>query len=425
MSSIDLHESVSRLEAFSRRYLPFFDRREQREHASRYVEGLLSALQRKSIEPIALEREDNVRCLQHFIGNGRWQDEPILREHQKHVTETLGEAGAVLVVDGKGFPKQGEHSVGVKRQYCGRLGKTANCQVGEFLAYVSSKGHTLIDRRLYLPEDWAKDMARRRKCHVPDEIEFRTGWELALEMIEQTQVPYEWITGDERYGNIPEFKDRLNQQGKRYVLEVPRNTHYWVQAPHFLKRPRTMGRPPIHPPLRKDSPGHLSAEDAVGLLTKGGWKQIRIRGGEKGPMEVEAMAARVRCVRSTRHPDREVWLLITRTLEKEPEYKYFESNAGGRTSLCNLLRVAYSRWPIEQCFEQTNQETGLAHYETRSWAGWHHHITLTMLAHHFLVTERIRLGEKTARDDGGRGGLDPQSVSIEESAPDRRSAPAA
>jgi SRSO17 transposase len=421
---VEVQETLKRLQEFSQRYQPFFDRREQREHAARYLEGLLSSLQRKSIEPIALEREDNVRCLQHFIGSGRWKDDQILGEHQRHVIETLGEEGAVLVVDGKGFPKQGEHSVGVKRQYCGRLGKTANCQVGEFLAYVSSKGHTLIDRRLYLPEDWAQDLARRRKCHVPEEIEFRTGWELALEMIERTQVPYEWVTGDERYGDIPEFEDRLHRQGKKYVLEVPRNTRYWVREPHFLKRPRTMGRPPEHPPLRKDSPPAMMAEDAVGLLARGGWRRVRIRGGEKGPMEVEAIAARVWCVRQER-PDREVWLLITRTLEKEPEYKYFESNARERTPLLSLLRVAYSRWPIEQCFERTNQETGLAHYETRSWAGWHHHITLTMLAHHFLVTEKIRLGEKTARDDGGRSGLDPQGISVEESTPDRRSAPAA
>jgi SRSO17 transposase len=424
MPSTELQGSVKRLEVFGQRYQPFFDRREQREHGARYLQGLLSSLQRKSIEPIALEREDNVRCLQHFIGTGRWQDEPILREHQKHVTETLGEEGAVLVVDGKGFPKQGEHSVGVKRQWCGRLGKTANCQVGEFLGYVSSQGHTLIDRRLYLPEDWARDPVRRRKCHVPEDVEFRTGWELALEMIEGAQVPYEWITGDERYGDIPEFKDRLDEQGRRYVLEVPRNTRYWVQAPQFLKRPRTLGRPPIRPPLRKNSPGSMAAEDAVGLLAKGGWKRIRIRGGEKGPMEIEAIAGRVWCSRN-RAPDREMWLVIARTLENEPEYKYFESNGSERVSLCNLLRVAYSRWPIEQCFEQTNQETGLAHYETRSWAGWHHHITLTMLAHHFLVTEKIRLGEKTARDDRGRSGPHLEGISVEESSPDRRSAPAA
>lgn len=424
MASIDLQQSVQRLEAFSQRYLPLFNRREQREHAARYVEGLLSSLQRKSIEPIALEREDNVRCLQHFIGTGRWQDEAILQEHQRHVSETLGEEGAVLVVDGKGFPKQGEHSVGVKRQYCGRLGKTANCQVGEFLGYVSGKGHTLIDRRLYLPQDWAEDLDRRRRCHVPDEIEFRTGWQLALQMIEQAQVPYEWITGDERYGGIPEFEDRLDQQGKKYVLEVPPNTRYWVTAPRFLKRQRTMGRPPQRLLLRKDSPPALPAEDVVVFLSRGGWKSIRLRGGQKGPMEVEALVERVWCVRNG-SPGREVWLLITRTLGEEPEYKYFESNASEGTSLCSLLRVAYSRWSIEQCFERTNQETGLARYETRSWAGWHHHIALTMLAHHFLLTEKIRLGEKTAGDDRGRGSADTQGISVEESTTDRRSAPAA
>jgi SRSO17 transposase len=408
MGGTDLLATVTRLQEFAAQYQPLFGRREQREHAAKYLEGLLSSLQRKSIEPIALQRNDNVRCLQHFVGSGGWDDDPILRHHQKHVTQTLGEEGGILVVDGKGFPKQGNHSVGVKRQYCGRLGKEANCQVGEFLAYRTSRGHTLIDRRLYLPEDWAQDAGRRLKCHVPPEVEFRKGWELALEMIERAQVPYEWITGDERYGDVPEFMDRLDAQGKRYIFEIPRDSRYWVDPPRFRQRRRSVrGIAPTRPQLRQDSPLALRAEDVVGLVKPKTWRRMRIRDGEKGPIEVEATYLRAQCVRD-RLPGREVWLVITRTLDEKRQYKYFESNARPHISLTALLRAGYSRWPIEQCFEQANQEAGLAHYENRSWAGWHHHMTLVMLAHHFLVIERLRLGEKTRRDDGGRSGLDSQ-----------------
>lgn len=404
MRTSDLLASKRHFEKFVTRYQGSFRRRSWTQFASAYLAGLLGPLERKSIEPIALEAGVPDRTLRHFIGQATWDDEAVLADHQRHVVETLGDRHGVLVLDTTGFPKKGPHSVGVKRQWCGQLGKEDNCQISATLTYASHKGHTLLNRRLYLPEEWAKDPKRRRKCGVPDEVVFRRTWELGLEMVEEARrldVPYAWVTGDEEFGQSVELHDLLTCKGEQYIFEVRPNTHVWDQPPK-LRKPRPRGAPPTGPLLAPDSPKARPVwEIGRGLAVKD-WETYEVRPGSKGPICLRVAWIPVIAVRQ-RRPGPAQWLVITQTLGTKPETKYFLSNAPVKASIEEMLSGAFSRFSIEQCHEQGKQEVGLGDYETRSWAGWHHHTALALLAHHFLVTEQRRLGEKIRRNNRRAG----------------------
>lgn len=404
MQPADLRACERHFQQFLDRYRSLFGRRSWGEFGRLYVAGLLSSIKRKSIEPIALEAGISERTLRYFIGEGSWDDEALLREHQRHVTQTLGDARGVLVLDTTGFPKKGPHSVGVKRQWCGQLGKEDNCQVAVTLTYASRHGHTLLNRRLYLPEEWARDAARRTKAGVPEEVVFRRSWELGLEMVEGARaldVPHEWVTGDEEFGQSVELHDLLESRGEKYIFEIRSNAYVWDRLPK-LRRKASKGRPATGPLLRKDSPGSRPVREiAAGLRTKD-WETFEIRPGSKGPLQVRVAWMPVIAVRD-RRPGPPQWLLITQTLGSKPQTKYFLSNAPPDESLESMLAGAYSRFTIEQCHEQGKQEVGFRDYETRSWTGWHHHTALALVAHHFLVAEKRRLGEKISRDHPGAG----------------------
>lgn len=408
MRASDLLASKRHFEDFVTRYKGTFKRRSWSKFLGTYLAGLLGPLERKSIEPIALDAGVSDRTLRHFIGQATWDDGAVLVEHQRHVIETLGDRHGVLVLDTTGFPKKGPHSVGVKRQWCGQLGKEDNCQIAATLTYASRKGHTLLNRSLYLPEEWAKDEKRRRKCGVPDEVVFRRSWELGLEMVEEARrlgVPHAWVTGDEEFGQSVELHDLLECQGERYIFEIRSNTHVWDQPPKLRERGRR-GGPPTGPLLAPDSPKARPVwEIARGLKVKD-WETYEIRQGSKGPLCLRVAWMPVIAVRQ-RRPGPAQWLVITQTLGKKPETKYFISNAPVKASIEEMLSGAFARFSIEQCHEQGKQEVGLGDYETRSWVGWHHHTALALLAHHFLITEQRRLGEKIRRDHrrAGAAGL--------------------
>lgn len=398
MDSGELREALRDLAEFARRYQRLFGRPELGRHAQSYLRGLLSRAERKSVEPIALEEGATVRTLQHFVGQARWRDERVIQEHQRHVSETLGSRDGVLIFDGSGFPKQGQHSAGVARQWCGNLGKEDNCQVGVFLGYASEKGHTLLDRRLYLPRHWAEDRERRIECHVPDIVSFKSSWELAWEMYVEARrqaVPHGWVTGDEDFGKVHALSDLLHTYGQSYVFEVATNTAVYDEPPRFRKAfKRRTGRPAGKPGV-VGSLKPVTVTKIIEDLDKKDWELYRIRDGEKGPLEVEATRVQIWLSRDLM-PSRPAWLVATRTRGPKPERKYFLAECSWRTSLQEILRAAFSRWSIEQCFEQGKQELGMDQYETRSWAGWHHHMTLVILAHHFLVLERGKRGKKGA-----------------------------
>ena len=236
----DVASCIGSLDTFLERYRPLMSRAEQRAHMGVYVEGLLSGLERKSVEPIATMHGLYRRPLQHYIGAGMWSDRAVRNEMRTHVVEEMGDPGGVFVLDGSGFHKQGVDSVGVARQWCGRLGKIDNCQVGVFLAYSTPKGHALIDAQLYLPEDWADDMARREAAYVPVEVKFQTSWQIADALVAYAapHVPHAWIVGDDEFGRPTEFRDRLADRSERYLLEVPSNT--LVRRPnHWAGRRKT------------------------------------------------------------------------------------------------------------------------------------------------------------------------------------------
>jgi SRSO17 transposase len=388
-----------RLTDFLGRYLPHFYRAEQRANATLVIRGLLSGLQRKTCEPIAVQAGVHRKPIQSLVGAGRWDDEAVMAELRRHIAEELGDDHAVLVVDATTFPKSGSDSCGVGRQWCGRLGKQENCQRGIVLAYAARGGYAPLDRRLYLPKDWAADAARRAKCHVPEEVEFREGWRIAAELIERSRpgLPHSWVAGDDEFGRPAHFRAWLRRHGERYVLDVPGDTV--VRDLECGPPPRRAGhgRPRAVPFRRVDAWAAGQPE--------GRWVRLTIKAGEKGPLRVDAMAVRVRTKLDTRLGPEER-LVVMRTVEAEPETHYALSNAAAEVPLEELVRVRFARHTIEQVFEAAKQETGLAQYEVRSWVGWHHHVTLSLLALWFLCCERRRLGGENPGDHrvtGARG----------------------
>jgi len=394
---------LEELQAYHAYFSPLFARREQREWGLQYVQGLLSDLPRKSVEPMALALpEGNVRAMQQFLGKGAWEDAAILTAHQRLVAETLGQPDGILIVDGSDFPKQGRASVGVARQYCGALGKVASCQAGVFLAYASAKGYTLLDRRLYLPQEWFSRAARarRRRCRIPRAVRFQTASELAEEMIATVRaagmLPVGWVIFDEGFGQNPGFLGHLEQAGLRYLAEVPCLTRVWRRPPAVVLPPGSgRGRPRKYVGVAPGAPRPQRVDDLARHLPRAAWRTYVVKDGAKGVIRAAFAFLRISPVRE-RVPGPRSWLVLRRTLGPRPETKYYLSNAPAETRPDTLVRVSGQRWPIERAFQECKGELGMDHYETRTWRGWHHHQTLVILAHHFLVRLRLRLKKNRA-----------------------------
>lgn len=335
----DVEGLLDELRAYHAHFSPFFARTEQRHWALQYLHGLLLDLPRKSIEPMALALpEGNVRAMQQFIGEGAWDDAAILAAHQRLVAETLGEPDGVLIVDGSEFPKKGEASVGVARQYCGALGKVANCQAGVFVAYAASRGYTLLDRRLYLPAQWFTPAyrARRRRCGIPPGTQFRTSLALVWEMIEAIHragvLPLAWVTFDEAFGQDTGLLARLEETGLKYLAEVPCSTRVWLQRPTVLPPQRFgRGRPRTYARVAPDAPAPQRVDAIARPLPTAAWRTYTIKDGAKGPIRAAFAFLRVFPVRA-RLPGPESWLVLRRTLGPQPVLKYYLSNAPAHTA---------------------------------------------------------------------------------------------
>jgi SRSO17 transposase len=373
-----------RLSRFLKRYLPLFYRAEQRELAELVIAGKLSNLQRKTSEPIAYAANRERKPVQHFVGAGKWDDEAVTAELRRDVAEAIGDPDGVLIVDGSAFAKKGTASCGVKRQWCGRLGKLDNCQVGVFVAYASAKGHAPLDRRLFLPEDWANDPKRRQKCHVPKEVVFQEKWRIAQDLLERCfEVPHGWVAADDEFGRVSEFRTWVCVKRQRYVVDVPCNTLVRELAHRPDGRKSTFER----------------ADAWAARQPASRWKTIIIRDGTKGPLKVRAIKVRVQTKDEDGCAGPAETLIVTRTLDQEKRTTYHLSNA--RTArLWKLVSVGSRRHEIEEVLQEAKGEVGLAHYEARSWIGWHHHMTLSFLALWFLACERRRVGEKNPDHDG-------------------------
>jgi SRSO17 transposase len=415
LSVQDVSGLMAPLKEYHGIFSPLLRRREQREWMEFYLQGLLSPeMDRKSIEPMVLNLkgadENAVRAVQQFIGEGGWKDDLIRKRHWVEVDQSLGEDDGVIPLDGSDFPKQGRESAGVKRQYCGELGKRANCQAGVFAGYASTKGYTLLDARLYMPEIWFSEEfeARRRKCRVPEETHFQTKNELAWEMIEaidrEGTLRFRWITCDEAFGCDTWLLDRIASRQRWYFAEVPKNTLVWTERPETVV-PQWSGRgcKPKRAVLAAGQPLRQAVEDIAASLPIDRWSRHTIKEGTKGPIVADFAALRVINVREGL-PGDEVWLALRRNISTG-EVKFYLSNAPVETELTTLVRISGMRWPIETCFEDGKQSLGMGDYEVRSWIGWHHHMTLCILAHHFLVRVQQEFKKNSQPDFAPSGAI--------------------
>ena len=402
-------ESISdELRAYHRLFHAVFQRREQRYWSLVYLCGQLSDLERKTIEPIVLALlgpdPNAVRAAQQFIGQGEWEATALIQRYQELVAEWLGDPQGVVIIDGSGFPKQGHDSVGVAHQYCGALGKVANCQEGVFAVYVSPSGYTFLDERLYVHEDWFDEAhcKRWKKCGIPAELPFRTEPALALdivrELVERGRVPFKWVTFDEHFGESPSLLDEIDALGKWYLAEVPCNTRGWLRTPRVEPPgPGLLGRPRTRPRLAKNAPRARELRDIAASLPQSAWARYTFKEGSQGPMVAEFAFLRVTTVRD-KLPGPRVWAMFRRSLEPQPELKFYLSNAPLTYAHYELAQLSGLRWPVETTLEEGKGEVGMDHYETRSWRGWHHHMAQTFLAHLFLMRLRL-VFKKNARVD--------------------------
>jgi len=401
----ELADLLAEVEKYHGIYTPLFQRREQRERSLEYLYGLLAPeIANKAIEPmmLALKGADPnaIRSMQHFVSEGAWQDAAILKQHWREVGQDLGEAGGVYTLDGSDFPKQGTDSVGVKRQYCGQLGKIANCQAGVFLGYASTKGYTLLERALYLPAEWLEDgdyAERREKCGIPKTLEFQTKPELGLAMLravlDEGSLPGSWLACDEAFGRVTDFLDQVAKLDLWYYAEVPHDTRVWRTRPAtFIPDWSGQGRKPTRQQLVEGEPDPQTVRTWAEAVPATDWQRYTIKEGSKGPLVAEFAFLRVVAVRDGL-PGPDVWLILRRNV-LSGELKTYLSNAPADTPLTTLVRISGMRWPIETAFEDSKQLIGMGDYQVRGWTGWHHHMTLAILAHFFLVRLKIRLGDK-------------------------------
>jgi SRSO17 transposase len=402
MTEEELEQWQDDFEAFHARFADLFERSESREQAKKYVRGLLTEAQRKNSWQVAEAVGDRIPDrMQRLLYRVPWDAEAARDRLQQFVIETFGDPEGIGVVDETGFLKKGKKSVGVARQYTGTAGKRENSQVATVLSYATKDAHVFLDRRLYLPEAWAWDRTRRAEAHVPEEVRFATKPEQAMAMVAhawEQGVPMRWVTGDEVYGDAPRLRETIQAHGRFYVLAVSANTRVWTERPE-VEEPaqQTGGRPRLAPRVAKDAPSARMVSEVIASLPKSAWKRLAVVEGEKGLLTYHW--ARVRVVESRDPlPGPDVWLLARRSPSTPDKLAYYLAYVPPKTSLETLVRVASMRYTVEQCIEEAKGETGLDQYEVRFWHSWYRHITLSMMAHAWLASIKLREQEKKARE---------------------------
>jgi SRSO17 transposase len=376
------------LAALNERLGGLFRRSETRAQAGLYLDGLISAVERKNGWQLAEHVGDEAPWrMQAVLGRGFWDAERARDICRDYVVERLGDPSGVLVLDETGFLKKGNHSVGVGRQYSGTAGRIENCQIGVFLGYASAKGHALIDRRLYLPKDWAEDAERRKKTHIPDEVAFATKPKIGIGMVEaalDAGVPCSWVLGDSVYGCDKSLRVMLEGREKPYVLAVRSDEKLTIDT-SFKTR---------------------TAQDIATSIKANDWRRLPAGQGSKGPRLYDW--ARVRLLR-LQAPPWDHWLLVRRSISDPKDMAFYVAFGPHTTELRELAAVAGLRWTIEECFQSAKGECGLDHCEARSWHAWHRHMTLSMLALAFLACLRARLLE--ARSEASPSKANKRSLS--------------
>jgi SRSO17 transposase len=376
VAAADVEIWAAELDAAAARLAPLFARSEPRRHAAAYLRALLGDCERKnSWQAAEYVGHDGPYAFQHLLGRADWDADAARDLLRAYVMENLADPDGVLVVDETGFLKKGDKSAGVQRQYCGTAGRIENCQVGVFLAFAGGRGRALIDRELYLPEGWAADAHRREQAGIPEGVSFATKPALGQRMLARAYaagVRAKWVTADEAYGNDSKFRRFLEANGQPYVVAVQSNQRLWVGLEQVTVRAIADGLPAR------------------------AWRRGSAGDGSKGPRlydwawvplgEVDERGWRL-------------WLLLRRQRGGPQERAYYLCKGPARTPLRELIRVAGSRWPVEECFERGKGECGLDEYEVRSWTGWYRHVTLSMLA--LAVLGVVRWRAESAAEKGG------------------------
>lgn len=388
-----------------------FGRSEPREHLRTYVRGQLSDLPRKSIEPVALASGTPPRTLQRFFESVRW-DEPRLRDRlQAIVVRDHAHPQAIGTLDESGHPKKGRHTAAVKRQWCGNTGKIDNCVVSVHLGYVAGDFQCLLDSDLYLPKEWARDPVRRAEAHIPDDVVFRKKTDIALGQVQRALangIRVAAWTFDEWYGRDGTFLDGLEALGQNYVAEVPSTFTGWLREPAVLLRPtpqemRKRGKARRFPRLARKALPACEVRNLVTcsrVFTRQKWQRFHIKDGEKGPMVWEVKHAPFYRKRPDGLPGPAGCLIVARDVLPPHEMKFFVANLRPGSSditLSWLLWIAFSRWPIERCFQQAKDELGMDHFEVRGWRSIHRHLYITQLSHLFCARVHQSLREKNDR----------------------------
>jgi SRSO17 transposase len=396
MKAREIERFRLKLEAFLADVVVPMGRKERGRHAGEYVRGLLMDGERKSIEPMAKRLPDgDVQALQQFVNQSPWPSGEVRASlARKMEREFVPEA--YWLIDEVSFPKQGKHSVGVARQYCGALGKRANCQVAVSLDLGTEESSTPLNWALYLPKQWTEDPARRKKAGIPEEITFKTKTVLALDLIDEVKA---WglqdrvVLADSAYGDAYDFRQALRSRQLDYVVQVSAELTAWTQDPHPAELPLKRGGVRRKRLYAKELPLTRSLRQIAKELPSESWKQVTWREGTKGPLSsrfarVLVWMANGLVQGKTTHVPQEELLIEWPDGDKDPRKYWLCSLPPHRTSFRALVRKAKGRFRIEQDYEEMKGEVGLDHFEGRSWPGWHHHVTLVTLAYAFLVLER-------------------------------------
>lgn len=393
------------LTKFLKQFDDCFQRKETRAYLTVYIAGQLSDLPQKSVEPIALKAGVPPRTLQEFLSQLRWYEDKMRDRLQEIVRTQHAGAQAIGLIDETSDVKKGDKTPGVKRQWCGAVGKKENCIVTVHLGYARDDFHCLLDSELFLPEDWSQDRGRCREAGIPDAMTYRPKWQIALELLDRAVgngLHFDWMTFDEGYGGKPDFLRRLSARRQGFVGEVPKNFVGWLKPPRVITRPfhkDRRGRGRKVPRLASGSPSARRVDALMDELRDQPWQRWRVRDGDNGPMVWEVKHCRFTPKDEDGLPGESMPLIVARNVLNPAEVKFFVSNAAPEVPVSVLLLVAFSRWRVERCFEDEKGEIGLDHYEGRRYLGLKRHLIVSAVSHLFLA--------KTRQDFGGeKSGVD-------------------
>ena len=397
-----IQEIAEQLVLFHDEFDEAFCRVEQTVLGQYYLQGLLGKVSRKNVEAMAIEYlgGSRVRALQSFMTSYRWDDLMMLNRAKRRLAGLIAEENGMMTLDGSDIPKKGKESVGVGRQYCGNTGKRDNCQAGVFLGYTGSKGYGLLDRALYMPQAWftPEYEERRKKCRVPEDLEFRTKNQIGLELISNALdtglFPSGWVGFDASFGSDSEFRDAMDVLQTKYLGDIRCNTLVWLDRPR-VGIPRYSGRghrPEKQRVLEGGPPPIPVSEIAADPQLQ--WQRAVVAEGAQGPIIAQLCFMRVVEHRDGL-PGKDLWLVMRKDVEGKLKYAF--SNASADIAREELTRAVTMRWPIEQCFLEGKKHLGMDHYEHRSWPGWHRHMTYVILALLFLLTLRLKFKKNFPR----------------------------